>query len=187
MLIDKDAFSSGQIGSKLWLAKELETVIKTEGNPTLNILCLGGWYSVTNFILQTRGNLKIEKFRSIDIDPSVETIADMINNLWEWQDWRFKSITADANDFYYSLEDFNLVINTSVEHIDSLRWFENIPKGCYVVLQSNNMEHEDHSNNHKSLDDMVDEFHLNQLLYKGELLFTYPNWQFTRFMLIGKK
>ena len=187
MIIDKDAFSSGQIASKIWLAEELEKIIKDESVPNLNILCLGGWYGITNLILQIRGNLKISKFRSLDIDPSVVITADMINNLWEWQDWRFKSITADANDFHYSLEDFNLVINTSEEHIDSVKWFENIPAGCYVVLQSNNMDHEDHSNNHQSLEDMVDEFHLSLLLYKGELLFKYPDWQFKRFMLIGKK
>jgi hypothetical protein len=187
MNIDKDSFASGQIKSKLWLAKELESVLIPLGNPKLKILCLGGWYGVTNFILRTRDNLNIELYRSIDIDPSVETVADSINNLWEWQNWQFKAITDDANKFQYSLDDFNLVINTSVEHIDSKQWFDNIPTGCYVVLQSNNMTHEDHSHNHETLADMVDEFPLSQLLYKGELLFEYPDWQFKRFMLIGQK
>jgi hypothetical protein len=187
MNIDKDSFSSGQIKSKLWLAKELETVMLSSGNPKLKILCLGGWYGVTNFILRSRDNLNIELYRSIDIDPAVEKVADSINNLWEWQDWQFKALTEDANNFQYSLDDFNLVINTSVEHIDSKQWFRNVPVGCYVVLQSNNMDHEDHSHNHETLEDMVDEFPLSQLLYKGELLFEYPDWQFKRFMLIGKK
>jgi hypothetical protein len=46
MLLDKDAFSSGQIGSKIWLAEELETVVKhyqTQGlfMQPLRILLLG--------------------------------------------------------------------------------------------------------------------------------------------------
>jgi len=187
MIVDKDAFSSGQIASKIWLAKELEKIIEREGNPALDILCLGGWYGITNFILQTRGNLTINKFRSIDIDPAVETVADTINNLWEWESWRFKAVTGDANQFQYCIDDFNLVINTSVEHIDSTAWFENIPKGSFIVLQSNDMKHEDHSHNHESLDDMVDDFPIDQLLYKGELEFNYPEWGFKRFMIIGIK
>ena len=187
MNLDKDAFSSGQIKSKLWLSEKLEQEMLAIDNPALKILCLGGWYGITNFVLRTRDRLNIELFRSIDIDPEVQSIADAINNLWEWQDWQFKAITKDANDFQYSINDFNLVINTSVEHIDSYQWFENIPKDCYVVLQSNNMNHDDHCHNHETLDNMVDEFPLSQLLYRGELLFEYPDWQFKRFMIIGKK
>jgi len=63
--------------------------------------------------------LNIALFRSIDIDPEVEKIANTINNLWERQDWKFKALTEDANDFQYSPDDFNLIINTSIEHMDS--------------------------------------------------------------------
>ena len=187
MEIDKDSFSSGQIGSKIWLAESLEKIIKEEGNPSLKILCLGGWYGLINFILRSRNNLNIDVFRSIDIDESVEEVADIINNLWVWKEWQFKALTADANSFQYSANDFNIVINTSVEHMESLQWFDNIPKGCYVVLQSNNMEHEDHFHNHQTLTEMIDEFPLDQVLFANELEFKYPSWGFKRFMIIGKK
>ena len=72
MLLDKDAFASGQVGSKIWLAGHLEHAVyhyQQLGlfeNP-LKILLVGGWYGVTNFILQCRQNLKIETIRSIEL------------------------------------------------------------------------------------------------------------------------
>ena len=187
MEIDKDSFSSGQIASKIWLAEKLETVLEKQGNSRLRILCLGGWYGMTNFILQCRQKLLIDKFLSIDIDPNVEAIADTINNLWVWQEWQFKAATADANHFQYSLDDYNIVINTSVEHMQSDQWFSNIPKGCYVVLQSNNMQHADHFNQHESLNSLIDSYPLSLFLCADELEFKYPTWAFKRFMVIGKK
>ena len=158
-----DAFSSGQVLSKVWLAESLEKVVELNllAQPR-QILCLGGWYGLTNFILRIRNRIKIKNFRSLDIDPEVEKIADKINNSWEWQDWQFKSITGDANDFHYTIDDFDTVINTSVEHIESRKWFENIPKDCLVVLQSNDMPHEDHTECHSNLDEFVKEFNLSE-------------------------
>lgn len=187
MNIDKDSFATSQIGSKIWLAEQLEAVVLNHGSPTLKILCLGGWYGITNFILQCRKNINIKSYRSLDVDSSVEKIADTINKYWEWKGNQFKAITADANSFQYSDKEFNTIINTSVEHMGSTQWFDNIPKGCYVVLQSNDMKHEDHFHNHQSLQDLVDEYPLDVVLYKGELKFKYPDWEFTRFMIIGKK
>jgi len=188
MIIDKDAFSSGQILSKIWLAEELEFVIKKlKFQPPLRILILGGWYGLTNFILQIRSNLNIEKIRSIDLDQDSCENADLINNLWVWQEWKFKSLVDDANYFEYSKEDFNLIINTSVEHIDSKKWFDKIPNDTLVVLQSNNMDHEDHCRNHLSCEDLLLDFPLNKVYFSGEKLFEYPSWSFKRFMIIGKK
>lgn len=188
MIINKDAFSSGQIHSKVWLAEELERVVYSREFVTpLKILALGGWYGITNFILTTRGNLRIEKFRSLDIDQDACEKADSINEAWVWQSWKFKSICDDANTFDYANDDFNLIINTSVEHIESKQWFDRIPAGTLVILQSNNMQHQDHCRNHCSIDDLVDDFPLSFYYFKGEKLFEYPDWNFTRFMVIGKK
>lgn len=183
-----DAFSSGQILSKIWLAERLENVIEyNDLSQPRKILCLGGWYGLTNFILRTRNNIKIEKFRSLDIDQEACNIADKINNSWEWQQWQFKSICDDANMYSYELEDFDTVINTSVEHIETTDWFDLIPNGALVALQSNDMPHEDHAANHHSLKEFVDSFPLNENLFQGEKLFQYTDWSFRRFMIIGIK
>lgn len=186
--MDFDAFSSGQILSKLWLAESLEKVIEFNMlTQPRRILCLGGWYGLTNFILRIRDRIKIKTFRSLDIDPKVENIADQINNSWEWQDWQFKAVTADANSFRYTADDFDTVINTSVEHMESRQWFENIPEGSLVALQSNDMPHEDHSGCHGDLYEFVKEFNLSETFFTGEKLFSYPDWSFRRFMIIGIK
>jgi hypothetical protein len=188
MILDQDAFASGQIVSKIWLAETLEKVIEhNELEKDLKILNLGGWYGILHFILKTRNNLKIKIYRSIDIDRDACDIADLINETWVWQNWKFKSIADDANNFKYGKDDFNVVINTSVEHIDSDRWFQNIPTGTVVVLQSNNMPHEDHVYNHSTLEEFVDLFPLTEILYHGQKLFQYENENFIRFMIIGIK
>jgi hypothetical protein len=186
--MDYDAFSSGQVLSKLWLAEKLENVVIYNHLPQpRKILCLGGWYGMTNFILRTRNNIKIEKFRNIDKDQKSCEIADKINNLWEWQQWQFKSIQEDANSFEYDHNDFDTVINTSVEHISNKQWFDKIPEGTLVVLQSNNMKHNDHCYNHNSVLELIDDFFLREILYQGQKYFEYPDWDFYRFMIIGIK
>lgn len=188
MFLDRDAFSSGQVLSKLWLAEELEkAVVNNNLLQPLSILCLGGWYGVVNFVLRSRSNVNITKFRSVDIDPVACETADLLNNLWVWQSWQFKSICDDANTFSYSSSEFNTVINTSIEHIEGHKWFDRIPDGSVVVLQSNNMPHSDHCHNHESLEQFQSEFAISKTLFAGEKLFEYPDWSFKRFMIIGIK
>ena len=95
MNIDKDAFSSGQIGSKIWLCEELEKI----GWQSDFTYIYGGWHGITAFLLLSRGIFNVNRIRSIDIDPSAEPIADMINENWVWQEWKFKSFTNDCNNF----------------------------------------------------------------------------------------
>ena len=188
MNIDTDAFSTSQVLSKIWLAEKLEQVIEYQDVlEPLNILILGGWYGVLNFILRSRARLKIQSVRSLDIDNIACETADLINKAWVWQNWQFKSICGDANNFQYTKKEFNLVINTSVEHIESKEWFDNIPSKTLVVLQSNNMNHNDHCYNHDSLESFMKDFKLSDVYYSGEKLFEYPSWNFTRYMIIGIK
>lgn len=188
MHLDQDAFASGQILSKLWLAETLEDVIRYQNiTDPLRILILGGWYGQLHLIFRIRKNLKIEFTTSVDIDPEVKKAAELVNETWIWQSRKFSAVTADANEYIYGPEDFNLVINTSVEHINTKQWFENIPLGCLVVLQSNDMEHDDHHNNHKSLQEFLEEYKMSEYYYDGVKAFSYPNQMFKRYMIIGRK
>jgi hypothetical protein len=81
-MFNKDAFSSGQIGSKIWLCEKLE---KLNWSSDLTYI-YGGWYGITAFLLLSRGKFNVSKIRSLDIDPSCEPIADMINENWVWQE-----------------------------------------------------------------------------------------------------
>jgi hypothetical protein len=179
MNINKDAFSSGQIGSKIWLCEELE---KT-GWEANHVYLYGGWHGLTAFLLLSRNKFKLSKIRSIDIDPECEVIADMINENWVWEDWKFKAITGDCNTFQTEFR--GLIINTSTEHFESMDWFNNLGKGTKVVLQGNNMNHGDHTSDVTTLSEFKSKYPLSEYLYCGEKEFVYPDWKFTRFMIIG--
>lgn len=181
MNIHPDAFSSGQIQSKLWLCEELEKLF----DQIDVIYVYGGWYGVLPFLIRTRNNIKVQKIRSFDLDPYCEYAADTLNENWKWQDWQFKSITQDCNTVDPSEAD--LIINTSTEHFRSRDWWHNIPKGKFVVLQSNNMSHDDHVESFDSAHEFLIEYPMSEILYTGKLDFTYPEWSFSRVMLIGKK
>lgn len=181
MKIDKDAFSSGQIGSKIWLCEELENIFDRIDN----IWIYGGWYGLTAFLLFSRNNIFIKSIKNFDIDPLCQPIADMINENWVWKDWQFKSIIQDCN--LLKPNNIDLIINTSTEHFESLDWWNNIPKGITVALQGNNMVHDDHVINFTDLTHFLDTFKLSKIFYKGQKEFRYPTWNFTRFMVIGVK
>jgi hypothetical protein len=179
--VDKDAFSSGQVGSKIWLCEELERLTWHSGLTYI----YGGWYGITAFLLLSRGKFKVDKIRSLDLDPSCESVADMINENWVWQDWKFKAFTQDCNNYEGQYGD--LIINTSTEHFDSMEWFDRIPTGTRVVLQGNNMPHNDHVIHSDTLDSFIEQYPLTAIVYSGQREFVYPNWKFTRYMIIGIK
>jgi len=183
-----DAFSSGQIGSKLWLCQELEKIRFAQPQ---SIWILGGWYGVLAFLLLSRERIPIAKIRSFDLDESANRLADILNENWVWRDWKFKAVTKDANSLVYgegeSSPPPDIVINTSTEHFESREWFERIPKGVIVALQSNDMDHEDHVANVRTTAELEARFPLTDRLYSGERPFVYPTWRFRRFMTIGRK
>jgi hypothetical protein len=180
MLIDKDLFSSGQITSKLWLCEELEKL-----NWSSNLTRIyGGWCGVLPFLLLSRGIFDVKRIESYDLDPSCEPIADMINENWLWQNWKFKAHTLDCNTLTDNAAD--VVINTSTEHFSSRDWFSNLSNGTKIVLQGNNMKHEDEDTHQtNSLIDFKSQYPLSEYLYEGSKDFVYPEWKFTRYMIIG--
>jgi hypothetical protein len=180
-MFNKDAFSNGQIDSKLWLCRELKNLGWTS---TLTHI-YGGWYGVLAFLLLSRENFSVERIESYDIDPACEPIADMINNNWVIKNWQFKAHTADC-DFVDKTQP-DLIINTSSEHFDSMLWFDTIPKGTRVIIQGNNMPHDDHVIHSQTLQEFKDRYPLSEIAYSSSLDFHYSDWSFTRFMIIGFK
>jgi len=179
--LDKDAFSNGQVDSKIWLCQELEKLFDRIDN----IWIYGGWYGLTAFLLKTRERITIQTIRSYDIDPGCEKIADIVNENWVIKDWQFKAHTEDCNTLIP--RNVDLIINTSTEHFQSMDWFYRIPTGTMIAVQGNNMLHDDHLVHSESLSDFKRLFPLQQILYAGSKEFNYPNWSFTRYMVIGVK
>ncbi|MGE0631227.1 MAG: hypothetical protein AB7O96_02375 [Pseudobdellovibrionaceae bacterium] len=189
--INRDAWSDGQMGSKIWLAETLESFGPQFFNEPQRIWILGGWYGLLGQVLFVRERLNIARITSIDIDPDVRERARAVNNRWECQG-RFHAVAADCNYLSYENSSYgekpNLVINTSCEHFDNMKWWKRIPEDTWVVLQSTNMEHESHINRSFSIEQFQSQFpEMKQVIYAQTLKFEYPGFKFERYMLIGKK
>ena len=176
--LEADAFSDGQIQSKLWLLKNLEDQLK--GSAPLNVWLLAGWYGLIGFLALSRDRLNINAIRSFDLDADAVSIADTINESWVYQQWKFKAFVADVNTIKYTNSKTwgakpQLVINTSTEHIESSDWFERIPKGTWVALQSTDQIHSQHVSTVASIEEFESRFSMTKQTFRGSLEFSYPN------------
>jgi hypothetical protein len=193
-----DCFSRGQLQSKLWLVKELEDCKINLGT----VFLCAGWYATLATML-FESNIKVDKVRSFDIDPSCVNIAEVFNKSWFVNQWQFKSITQDIMDIDYNTHTWHYwsnannrmsypvtdspdtIINTSCEHIANFdEWYAKVPNGKLVVLQSNNYyEVDEHVNCVDSIEEFAVKAPMNNILYSGDLELD----KYTRFMLIGYK
>jgi hypothetical protein len=191
-----DSMSRGQIKSKVWLKKTLETLSVELGT----VFLCAGWYGTLATIL-FESNLKITKIRSFDVDPECEHVADIFNKPWVIDNWKFKSSTKDILHINYELDHYQVqnsrgeieilsdspdtIINTSCEHIDGFDvWYEKIPKGKLCVLQTNNyLDIPDHVNCSTDLEEFQKQTPMTECLYEGQLDLDH----YSRFMRIGYK
>ena len=81
------------------------------------------------------------------------------------------------------MDDFDMVINTSCEHMDN-SWYENLPEGTLVCLHQNDyFSNEQHVNCMKDIQDTKANYPMSDILYEG----TLDTHLYNRFMLIGRK
>lgn len=184
--MDLNAFSHGQVQSKIWLCEILEPYLKSDDK----IAILGCWYSVLSFMLGVRKPNFYESIVGYDIDDDAVKIADKITESWRFlTSKKFKNITADVNNL--NLEDYNVVISTSVEHITMNDWFNNLKTNTLVCLQSSTLgtdvDYFKVSNQNKSLEELKQKYPLSKIVYEGELDFDYPVNPYKRLMIIGYK
>lgn len=200
-----DFLSRGQVKSKLWLVTELAKILD---GPIGNVVFYGGWYNFAAFFLYSQ--FEVDKIYSIDLD---EDIIEPCKRLYpqELEQNRFIPLTFDVNKLQWNgktlsyvnrdaqtpplrndelddlavlhIDKINMVVNTSCEHMDN-NWFEKLPAGTFVVLQTNDyFENEQHSNCCKDLEDAKAKYPMQNVFYAGEL----DTQLYNRFMLIGIK
>ncbi|MCB0366117.1 MAG: hypothetical protein H6624_17680 [Bdellovibrionaceae bacterium] len=189
--------SNGQIESKLWLIEMLKTVLPQR---PYNYYLLGGWYGMLGLMMMWLMPGHFRRMWSFDIDPECEKVMDMIarQHLWA-ENWEMRPITFDMYDLPLGAPDGldpgfcsalsiptegpDVIINTSCEHLERFSsWYEGVPKGKIIVLQSNNFfEWNEHVNCVASLDAFKASAPMGTVLYEGSM-----NLQdYDRFMLIG--
>jgi hypothetical protein len=171
-----DSFWAGQMKSKEWLCTELRKHVKKFVTVDIH----GGWNGVLASML-FQSTIPIKHIRSIDIDPTCESIAIMMNK-GEEINGKFRAVTSDMCTIR---SDADVVINTSCEHITQDQydlWLNGMPYNTLFVLQSNNYEIEEHVRIAKDLETFKQQCDIN-VLWAGELELPL----YTRFMLIGRK
>lgn len=193
----KDAWSYGQLKSKFWLVKKLDEMDMDLGS--VWILC--GWVGTLPLLINHYKNmLRYKDIRSFDMDPRCAVLAETLNRPIVMDEWKFKATTRDVNTIRY--DDFNYetlrydgsteilfekadtIINTSCEHLTSDEWWDNIPSGRLVVLQSNNFfDHDDHTRPVSDIDEFISRYQMTEMMFTGEIDCNL----YKRYMIIGKK
>lgn len=165
----RDAFRVNQMQGKAWLLENIQHVDRNS-----KVLVIGSWLGFTSYCLYKEGFTHITE---TDPDSRLELMSRYINK----QNKSFKHLNDDVNDL--DVSEYDLIINTSCEHIRDNTWFDRIKSGTTLVLQSTNLKCDDHVNTVDSLIHMKMKYPL-KLSYSDKLVF---NPSFTRFMLIGQK
>jgi hypothetical protein len=127
-----------------------------------------------------QSDIYVTKIRSIDIDPTCEPIATMMNKKEEMAGM-FRAVTSDMCEIH---SDADVVINTSCEHITQDQydlWLSGMPYNSLLVLQSNNYNITEHIRTAQSLDEFKEQCHLEKVLWAGQLELPL----YTRWMVIG--
>jgi hypothetical protein len=184
-MIDYSAFSHGQIQSKIWLCENLEPLLP----PTYSqVAIIGSWYNVLGLMLLTRNQEKYNLIMGIDKEEESVEIANKIVNGWSiGMDFKARNTCADIKG--YNLNSYNVVINTSCEHMNN-DWFQNVNPYQLLCLQTSNMVTDDPSwnvtNPNPTMDDFKKKYPLSQILFEGEKVFDYGHLRYSRYMMIGR-
>jgi hypothetical protein len=160
--------------SKEWLIEHLQPLVNVPSRIDIH----GGWVGVlASMIFQSE--IPARYICSVDIDPTCEPIATMMNK-HEEIDGKFRAITGDMCTVPVS---GNVIVNTSCEHITQDQyeiWLARLPKDSIVVLQSNNYNIPEHVRIAHTLEEFKKQSHLTEL-WAGML----KTQLYTRWMIIG--
>ena len=204
-----DAFSRGQLRSKLWVSDTVNDLGIDLGDM---VYVCAGWYGVLSSILFERN--KVENILSFDSDDATDNPADTLNKEKTIDGLKFKAVVKDIHELKYKTESFDVnhyqysdvtefnitkqsmpvkmnatcVINTSCEHIENFdKWWAGIPDGMLVIMQNNDFD-DDEAHQHAedtvtSLEEFSKRLNLSENYYEGTLALE----EYNRYMVIGRK
>ena len=176
-----NAFWPSQIKSKIWLTDWVKQYL-----PSANkIIIFGAWYGVLADMLM----LRLKNPKILVLDKDITPMA--------WCNRKYPTHIGNMEDYRYETR-VDLVINTSTEHMTQEvydKWFENIPKGTYFVIQGNNdILEPDHVRACRSLDMFNKINNVQNMLHSDSIIYEGP-WNheknkptyYERYMTIGFK
>ena len=175
----KGSFTHDLIKSKVWLLNQLARITPRVGT----IYVLGSWYGNLGVLLALDPVIQYRRLINVETDPEFLQASERIHNHLGMGNTEY--MLKDANDLdYRQLGTDGVVINTSLTDMQGQAWFDRIPAGTLVVMQSRD---NDPGNAAHSTQDIIDRFPLSEIIYDGELDLEDPETKYTRYMVIGIK
>jgi hypothetical protein len=173
------SFTHDLIASKVWLLKELARIAPQVGT----IYVLGSWYGNLGVLLALDPVIRYKKLINVEADKKFLQASRRIQDHIGLDNTEY--MLADANNLdYRQLGNDGVVINTSLTDMEGQEWFNRIPGGALVVMQSRD---HDPGNEAHSTQDIIDRFPLSEIIYDGQLQLADPETEYTRYMVIGIK
>lgn len=188
LIVPRDAFSHGQIKSKLWLsecfskwaARHLDLSAKYELN------WYGSWVGIGPFLLLSARALEFKTINLFDLNAESLEASRLVLDYWRCESIALSTRLIDVNTYFPDATSHQIFINSACEHMKNEQWLENIPASAFVLLQSTDMQHLEHVNCSVSLADFINKQSLRlNVLESGQIQFDYPDKKFSRFMLFG--
>lgn len=173
------SFTRDLIASKVWLLNQLAQISPQVGT----IYVLGSWYGNLGILLSLDPVIKYKRLINVETDKKFLQVSQRIHRYMGMNNTEY--MLKDANDLdYRQLGSDGVVINTSLTDMQGQAWFDHIPSGTLVVMQSR--DHDPGIAAH-STQDIIDRFPLSEVIYDGELDLADPETEYTRYMVIGIK
>jgi hypothetical protein len=173
------SFTPDLIKSKVWLLNELARIAPSVGT----IYVLGSWYGNLGVLLALDPVLQYQQLINVETNKQFLHASKRIHDHLGLDNTKY--MLADANDLdYRQLDTDGVVINTSLTDMPGQGWFDHIPVGTLVVMQSRD---HDPGNAAHSTQDIIDRYPLGEIIYDGRLKLQDPETAYTRYMVIGIK
>ena len=111
--------------------------------------------------------------------------------MWLYEKPHVYNRVQDVNDYDYSSHTNSVFINCSIDQMDNNNWYNSVPIGSLVCIQTTNMKDPGFpwfiKQTTDSLDELVNRFNLSNLLYSGVKNIQYVTYGYNRYMIIGTK
>lgn len=175
----ENALNRNQLQCKFWI---LDILAKHLPTPPPRVRVLGGWVgALSAMMIEHLGWKDSVQFETVDIDART---CDKARALLAPYGQQVKVTYEDMLSLRYDHPD-TLLINTSCEHIDDFAgWWNILPKGQLVLLQSNDYFSEPtHVNCVENLEAFQRQAPLSETLFAG----TMKTKRYNRFMVLGYK
>lgn len=186
-----ESFYHGLVLSKIWLCENLEKIIDEHNIINPDVCILGGWHNLLSFIMLTRRPNCYNRIKSYDKDIDATKVANSICDAWVVMDIKVENICVDVYELNFENSKNTIFINCSVDQFAKLVWYNTIPKGSLVCMQTTDIVDDNTkweiNQKTKDLYELKNKYPLTNVLFEGTKNFDYPSSPYNRLMTIGIK